>query len=512
MENDASSKPAQSRPENAFKPDLTDFLFALAAFVLGYLFSRWVFFSWQGWGVAVFTAAFLLAAVAYLMKKGAFANSVAAWFWLVVTLAAGASYALWENKGFGEIRGLFLFCSAVYFVIVASGRTIMGKTGNYLLADGVNAVILVPFRNLINQYVSFSALWKGARRGRGLPILLGVLLAAILLAILIPMLKRADSGGFGMILAVFADFLKFIDDSFMQYALFAIPVASYLYGLISGVAHKKGTGIIKPEAVGKTVAGMRFLHPATIFIALGTVCALYLVFILSQTPYFFSAFSGVRPEGWLIYSEYARQGFFELCGIAAINLVVLTIGNVTCKKHRASLRALKALNIALAAITLVLIATAASKMALYIGAYGLTMPRLLPCLFMLFLAVVFVALIAMQKWEFSIVRFALVVGSVMLCVLCLSNPDALVARYNTDRYVSGTLAEYDTAILYRAGSAGVQPALEVYNATDDPQVKHDILIYLMHQHRIGAARETHQTSLESSKAKEALTATGLIWD
>ena len=48
--------------ENAFKPDICDFIFALVAFVLGYLFSRWVFFFWQGWGVSAFTTAYLLAA------------------------------------------------------------------------------------------------------------------------------------------------------------------------------------------------------------------------------------------------------------------------------------------------------------------------------------------------------------------------------------------------------------------------------------------------------------------
>jgi len=500
----------QHKPENAFKPDTTDFLFALIAFVIGYMFSRWVFFLWEGWGVAAFTIAYLLVTVVYLTKKGVFVNNPASWFWLAVTLATGVSYAFWDNNGFIGIRAMFLFCSAVYFVIVASGRAIIGKTGNYLLADGVNAVILVPFRNFFNQYVSFTALGKQAKRGKLLPGILGVLLAVVLLTILIPMLERADSGGFGMILDVFADVLRFIDASFVLYALFAIPVAAYLYGLISGVAHKKGTDLIKPESVEKTVAGMRFLHPTTVYIVLGAACGLYLVFLISQAPYFFSAFTGRRPEGWLIYSEYARQGFFELCGIAAINLVILTIGNVTCKKKRASSRTLKVFNIVLAVITLVLISTAVSKMALYIGAYGLTMPRLLPCAFMLFLSAVFIALIALQKWDFSIVRLALVTGSLILCVLCLSNPDALVVRYNTDRYLSGTLAEYDMEVLHRTGNAGVKPALEVYAATDDAQLKHDILWFLMHQQSYIACRESHQASLESEQAGNALSQSGLI--
>ena len=495
-----------AKPENAFKPEVSDFIFAIAAFVLGYLFSRWLLFTWRGWGVTVFTTAYLLATTAYMIKKGAFQKNRAAFFWLAVTWLTGASFALWGNAGFSGIRAMFLFCAAVYYVIIASGRAIMGKTGNFLLLDGIKSVIIIPFRNLFNQYVSFSVLRKGSRRGKILPAMLGVALALILAAIIIPMLERADSGGFGEILGFLRRIIR-IDFEITIYMALAIPIAAYLYGLVSGAAHGKGTDIVKRESAERTVSALRIFQPATVYTVLGVVCAIYLVFILSQIPYFFSAFTGARPEGWLIYSEYARQGFFELCGIATINMIVLTIGNVTSKKLRKSSVMLKIFNISLAVITLALIATAFSKMALYIGAYGLTMPRLLPCVFMLFLAVVFVALIVLQKQDFSIVRFALVLGSVMLCALCLSNPDALVVRYNTDRYLKGTLPGYDVEILYRAGSAGVIPALEVYDTAKDKALKHELDLYLSQQNGLSASRDDsrgHMTDLESYLARERL--------
>ena len=506
--------PAYVKPENAFKPDRIDFLFALAAFALGYLFSCWILFVNSGWGVSAFTALYLLAVTVYLMRKGAFANSGAAWFWLAATLAAGLSYALWQNASTMQYRILFLFCAAVYYVVAASGRTIMGKTGNYLFIDGINAVIVLPFRNLLNQYVSFGALKKGKEGGRKTAaVAFGVALAFFLALWLTPLLKRADSGGFGKVLdflaGVFAiEYYQLF--KILVYALCAVPIAAYLYGLVSGAAHRKGTDIIKPDSVKKTAAGMRFLQPATLFIALGAVCLLYVVFITSQLPYFFSAFTGRRPEGWLIYAEYARQGFFELCKIAGINLFIITAGNLTCKKSRKDSRLLKAFNVALAIITLVLIATAFSKMALYIGAYGLTMPRLLPCVFMVFMAVVFIALLALQKWDFSIVRLALVTGSVMLCALFLCNPDALVVRYNTDRYLGGTLREYDTDILYRAGYAGVLPAIEVYERTPDAQVRELVAQYLesqgdrLERNPWGFGRGANETSFEMHRARNAI--------
>ncbi|MCL2152165.1 MAG: DUF4173 domain-containing protein [Oscillospiraceae bacterium] len=512
---------AYVKPKNAFKPDISDFVFALAAFVLGYLFSSWILFTNSGWGVSAFTTLYLLAVTAYLMKKGVFVSSgAAAWFWFAVTWVTGVSYALWQNESTSQYRLMFLFCTAVYYVIVASGREIMGKTGNYLLIDGINAVIILPFRNFLNQYVSFGALGKGSKRtGKTLSIVIGVVIAVILAALLTPLLRSADSGGFGKILDFFAEMFTIKFETLFKiivYIVFAVPVAAYLYGLVSGAAHRKGTDIIKPDSVKKTVAELRFFQPTTLFIALGAVCALYIVFIISQLPYFFSAFTGQRPAGWLIYSTYARQGFFELCGIAAINLIIISVSNLTCKKHRKDSRLLKAFNIVLAIITLVLITTAFSKMALYIGAYGLTMPRLLPCVFMAFIATVFIALLALQKWDFSIVRVALVIGSVMLCALFISNPDALVVRYNTGRYLSGSLQEYDPDILYRAGSAGVLPAIEVYSKTSDARIREKVAQYLelqsdyLKRDSWWLGRGVNEISLESQRARKAITAHNLF--
>ncbi|MCL2046497.1 MAG: DUF4173 domain-containing protein [Oscillospiraceae bacterium] len=481
--------------ENKFKPDVTDFLFALKAFVLGYFFTIWVFLSWQGWGVTVFTTVYLYSVNKYLNKKDSLVRSRESIFWWIITWVVGISYALWDNRSLSLIRGFFLFCSAVYYVIVASGRTVMGRTGNYLLLDGINALFFIPFGNFLNQYVSVKGLrWGTEKQKKTISIVAGLLLALFLVMCLNPLLSRADSGGFrivsGFIASIFAlakEYLKFIH----IYLFFTIPIAAYIYGLVSGVAHGKATGLIKPESAKKAADALRIIQPTTIYIALGAVCGLYFIFILSQLPYFFSAFTGNRPIGWLVYSEYARQGFFELCNIVFINLVIIMLGNVMCKKEGYNMKLFKMYNIILACITLVLIATAFSKMALYINVYGLTMRRLLPCLFMVFLSAVFVALIFLQKREFSILHFALIIGSVLLCILFLSNPDAIVIRYNVNRYLSGTLDEIDIDMLHSSWFAGVKPAVKVYDSITDNNTRRQIGYYL-NQQKDRASRMSHE--------------------
>ena len=476
---------AEIQHGEVYTADRKDSIFALLAFVLGFFFIRWVLLSWRGWGVTAFTTGYCIAVIIYLVKKGV-SIPRSGFFWLAAVALTGASYSLYSNNGLEPWRSLFLFCSAIYLVLSAAGRLILGSTSNWLVLDGINGMFVIPFKNFGCQYKSLSSP-KYIKRGLGgqaLSIVFGLLLTLLVAGMVLPLLMRADSGGFIKIADGLYKYYLWIQDQFMDIiinCILAIPVAAYLFGLVAGCAHNRGCSTFRSESVRHMLGSVRVLAAATVYTVLGLTCCLYLVFIGSQLPYFFSAFFGQRPEGWLVYSEYARSGFFELCQIAAINLSLLALTNIFSRRPRAADRVLKLLNSLLALLTLLLIATAFSKMALYIGAYGLSMRRLLPCLFMVFLFVVCCGVIAMQKWQFSIVRLSAFAGTLMLCMLCLLNPDGLVAGYNADRYLSGTLESFDVEILYRSGSAGVDPALKVYAQTEDDTLKEKLLAYIYDQ-------------------------------
>lgn len=483
---DAVSKGSQPEKEKAlFVADRRDEIFALAAFVLGFLFARWVLFSWQGWGVTLFTLGYCSTVTLYFLKKGVHLTR-AAWFWLAVVMLTGISFCLWNNNGLEPWRSLLLFCSAVYWVICAAGVQIMGKTSNLALLDGFNALLVIPFGNINSQYKSLAFLGRNKKtEGKQVfSIALGLFLTLIVAVMVVPLLMAADSGGFAKIISGFSNIFRGFNQEIgelLWHVLLAIPIAAYLFGLVAGSVHKKGTDNFKKDSTLRTISALRQLPVTTVYILLGFLCLLYVVFIGSQLPYFFSAFVGERPEGWQVYSEYARSGFFELCRIAAINLIVLTVANVFSSMPRRESLPLKVLNTLLVILTLVLIATAFSKMAMYIGAYGLSMRRLLPCIFMIFLAVICGGVIALQKWSFSIMRMSVVIGVVMLCLLCLFDPDSFVTRYNAERYVAGTLKSFDVDILNRSGPAGVDSALMVYEQSDDQVLRAQLKNYLLEQ-------------------------------
>jgi hypothetical protein len=499
------------KPKESFVPDRKDSIFALFAFVLGFFFVRWVLFSWQGWGVTVFTTGYCVSITMYFMKKG-ITIPRPGFFWLAAVVLIGVSYSLYDNNGLEPWRSLFLFCAAVYYIICASGRLILCSTGNWLVLDGINGLFVIPFKNFGCQYKSLSSpqYIKGSLGRQIFSIALGLLLALLVSGMVLPLLMQADSGGFSRIANFIYEYYRWVQNQFMDIIInfiLAIPIAAYLFGLVAGCAHNRGCSTFKKESVQYVIESVRVFASATVYTVLGLISCLYLVFIGSQLPYFFSAFVGQRPEGWQIYSEYARSGFFELCQIAAINLSLLIFANLFRKKSHGENNILRIFNVLLSLLTLVLIAAAFSKMALYIGAYGLSIRRLLPCLFMIFLAVVCVGVIVLQKRKFSIVRLSVFVGALVICALSLINPDGIVARYNADRFLSGTLESLDVKILYQSGPAGIAPAIEVYAQTVDEKLKAELKAYIYDQQQesaklMGRPRDSLQNMLVRQKVQE----------
>jgi hypothetical protein len=214
-----------------------------------------VLFRWQGWGTAVFTVLYLGSVSFYLFKRCA-RLSRAGWFWLGITLLTGLSIALWDASELAPYRALFIFCSAVYWVLCATGNLLSGKTGDRLPLDGINAVLFIPARNFGNQYKSLGYLGRADKSDtkKALPVILGIALAVIILVILIPLLLEADSGGFAKIIDALSKKISIKSTAvinFLIYLVPAIPAAAYIFGLASGSASKRGTDTFKAEGLDK---------------------------------------------------------------------------------------------------------------------------------------------------------------------------------------------------------------------------------------------------------------------
>ena len=106
--------------------------------------------------------------------------------------------------------------------------------------------------------------------------------------------------------------------------------------------------------------------------------------------------------------------------------------------------------------TLVLISTAVAKMVMYINNYGLTPKRVYATWFMVFLGIVFILLILSRFIKkVKVLALSLAVFAVMLAGLALPGTNRMIAGYNVDRYLAGSIEELDYYSMTDLGIDGV---------------------------------------------------------
>jgi len=462
-----------------------DRLLTWLMFVLGFLFIKWVFFAWQGYGVAVFTTLYCIVVIGYLKKKAAFTQKEGI-FWFAIVWLIGLSYALTVSSSVEPWRSMFLVSMAAYAVMVSTHNTLLGRTDRYWPIDLLNIGVIIPIKNIDLQAKSISQIVRD-KHGNShsfFQILIGIIVFIAIAMVLMPLLLSADGGGFKQITKGFDQLIQVLKVNFsfnVMNAILAVPVAMYLYGLVVGSASKRYTKTMKSEQIKKSLETVKVISDITIVTVFGLICFIYCLFIITQIPYFFSAFIGKIPEGFKSYSQYARSGFFELCQIAIINILLILLANLLQKGEQRLQKVMKILKSILSALTIILIITALSKMFIYMNAYGLTVKRLMPCFFMLFLAFIFGGIMIQQIRPYAIHRVVIITGSVAICALSLVNLNDIVCEYNVTRYLEGTLYDFDVEVLYRAKESGVNASIRLYEATDDENLKGYLISYLWKQ-------------------------------
>jgi hypothetical protein len=176
----------------------------------------------------------------------------------------------------------------------------------------------------------------------------------------------------------------------------------------------------------------------------------------------------VLPEEFS-YAEYAREGFFQLCAVAFINLaVIIAISVFMRRKTEKAPVLLRVLTIVYSVFTLVLISTALAKMFMYIESYGLTQKRVYSTAAMIVLAVIFVLLIVKQFVpKICVGAVSLAASLVLFAVLSLGNLDGMIAKYNVDRYIDGSLPTVDIEAMENLGDAAVPELVRLAKYMDE---------------------------------------------
>lgn len=373
-----------------------------------------------------------------------------------------------------------------------------------------NSVFGQTFGNMGKCPAAVISLTKGNGAGQNIRnALIGLVIAAPVTLIVISLLSSADDNFSDIMGKLFDGVLEnFLGDTVLF--IFALPLSFLIFGAIYAAVKNTKESRINAEKCRETTAAMRLAPAVVMYSSVVPLCFVYVIFFFSQLAYFTSAFGGVLPEEFSA-AEYARQGFFELCAVAVINLAVIIVINLLCRfeeKRPAPLRFFTGL---ISVFTLILIATAFSKMAMYISRFGLTQLRVYTSWFMVLLAVLFLLVIVRQFKKVNLAKIGSVVFTVMLAVLSFAQTDALIAKYNLEAYRSGKL-DSDVLNMRELSGDGIYTAIEMLGSSDSNEINEAAYFVRISVERNDDKEIRHRLSVSDLIAEYAAEKYGVIVD
>ena len=353
-----------------------DIVFALLFFGTAIVITDFVL--WHGLSLGFSLAFLLLFAVvtAYYADKGKRPPAFAV-FCGALSLAGAGSFAV-SNDEF--LKLFMLIPTALLFALYVCGISggLRRRCGSAkILGDAAMSVFKTPAENIgavVGGYCGFSLKNKANKN-----VVIGILMALPVLAAVSPLLASSDAAFENLVKTAFKNIGTGIGK-----IIIAAVIAFLL--IVYAVSNKYSAQAAKAPSVS------RRLNPAVSVSFLSVISCVYLVFLFSQLAYFFSAFSGVLPQGYTYSaSEFARRGFYEMAAVCIINTALLSaVAVLTKKSPQKVLRAVKALSLFIMLFSALLLAISAAKMGLNISIFGLTKNRFFVCLLMAAFGVVLI--------------------------------------------------------------------------------------------------------------------------
>lgn len=363
----------------------------LLAFPLAYAYARLILVGpLNGWqfSAALTAVSLIFILVSELVRCGRkefiSKNTGETVFWYVMMVLS----AITAPFGPSELLSAFaVHLCAVYSVLVSNDILLGGRTGGFIPADLIHGFYVKSFAGFPNFITDWSAFKKeGEKKHNPAAILLAVgfiILMSIFFIISLSFISSIDED----IAASFENFWNFIAryfnnvelDKIIASFVLAIPVCFYLYGLMSRSAKSDGA---REKRIGANMAsGLergRKVPCVITCISAGFFVALYIFFFIKRTAYFMGGFTGELPEGKLV-AYFAREGFFELVGIMAVNMCVYLTIYLFEKRNNAGKTTLpgRILVTLLMSESIIFAVIAMSKLWLYFSIYGYTPKRML---------------------------------------------------------------------------------------------------------------------------------------
>ncbi|MEU8310905.1 DUF4153 domain-containing protein [Micromonospora sp. NPDC048887] len=391
------------------------------------------------------------------------------WFlgWLTLTLAVGlavrsrttdlpradkliragwavAALALIAVPAFRNAWWLVTFC-----VLGALGCATLAIIGGRLVRSILFGLVATPFAALrglpwVRRHVTASPQEATVRK-----VTVSVVATVVVLLVFGSLLASAD--------AAFSEALGSLVPEINIGTVFGWLFLAVVGGLIAVAALY--TLAAPPDLSTVDRAGERRLGLLEWAPAIGALTLLFAGFVVVQFTTLFGGQRHVQRVAGLSYAEYARSGFWQLLFVTLLTVVVLGGVSRWARREQPVERLLLRVLLGLiSALSVVIVASALSRMWTYQKVYSFTGERIFVMAFEMLLGTVFLMILAAGvRWRGRwIPGTTLALAVAMLLGLAVLNPEDYVARRNTLRYEQ--TGKIDAWYL-RALSADATPAL-----------------------------------------------------
>lgn len=362
---------------------------------------------------AIFWIVYIVAFYGYNWKK-LHSNS---FLWIIV----GFVYALciWNfifdyRSSYGLITWLIIpGILMVHAQYIVSDFTL--KQVGLVVREWVLGWFIKPFSAIIIFIEVIQSLDTTRKNSTIRKIFTGILITLPLLLIILPLLSGADMV-FGYYLKNLL--MKFDFGSFFSHAIIICVATILLFSFFWNIRFTPA----KEKKSNKNVD----LDIMISCIVLGIIVSIYVLFCVIQFSYLFAG-AGL-PNG-LTYSEYAREGFWQLIVIAGINLSIFGILLQYTKKNKIITIMLSCL----LGLTTFMLISSFVRLGLYIDTFGMTWLRLISAWFIIYLAAVLVlCMVRLVKEKLPLMAVCGIMLLGWYTILGYANPDGLIVKYNLE--------------------------------------------------------------------------------
>lgn len=302
---------------------------------------------------------------------------------------------------------------------------LMGKDSDWILLDLLRAVGKVPFSVLFcmrNSHIVPLAQQESLKKIGC--ILLDILMSLPLLVMILPLLMSADPAFSSLIKSFHFDWGDLPYQVFLL--LLSLCISLYVFLIAFGTSRfsKKELQLDTLETHCNTLTKLHCI-PATILLTVECILTIvYGIFLFTSASEILAHLHASRFT--FSYANFAREGFFQLCVIAFLNLCILSSISLISKKGTSN-QSFKAI---LCIETLFLILTAISKLGMYITMYGLTSLRIYSLWFLIVLFGIFCLLLYRIFHKGATILPACRFICICFLLLNLCNPNGLIPLVN----------------------------------------------------------------------------------